>query len=76
MPMKIKEKVIDMPQFYSIRYSKFTDNQVVVDWWNTLHQPASISKFSSPNIDPSMMLPLFLMVFSFLFFYILSPIKN
>ena len=41
-----------------------------VDWWNTLHQPASISKFSSPNIDPSMMLPLFLMVFSFLFFFI------
>ena len=41
-----------------------------VDWWNTLHQPASISKFSSPSIDPSMMLPLFLMVFSFLFFFI------
>ena len=41
-----------------------------VEWWNTLHQPASISKFSSPSIDPSMMLPLFLMVFSFLFFFI------
>ena len=41
-----------------------------VEWWNTLHQPASISKFSSPSIDPSMLLPLFLMVFSFLFFFI------
>ena len=41
-----------------------------VEWWNTLHQPASISKFSSPSIDPSMMLPLFLMVFSFLFFFL------
>ena len=29
-----------------------------VDWWNTLHQPASISKLSSPSIDPSMLRPL------------------
>ena len=41
-----------------------------VDWWNTLHQPASISKLSSPNIDPSMLWPLFFMVFCFLFFFI------
>ena len=32
-----------------------------VDWWNTLHQPASISKLSSPSIDPSMMRPLIIM---------------
>ncbi len=37
-----------------------------VDWWNTLHQPASISKLSSPSIDPSMMLPLFTMTAFFL----------
>ena len=24
-----------------------------VDWWNTLHQPASVSKLSSPSIDIS-----------------------
>lgn len=41
-----------------------------VDWWSTLHQPASISKFSSPSIDPSMLLPLFIMTFSFFFFFI------
>ena len=41
-----------------------------VDWWNTLHQPASISKFSSPSIDPSMLTPLFIMTFSFLFFFL------
>ena len=41
-----------------------------VDWWNTLHQPASISKFSSPNIASEMLWPLFLMVLSFLFFFI------
>ena len=35
-----------------------------VDWWNTLHQPASISKLSKPNIDPSMMTPLIIMTFA------------
>ena len=36
-----------------------------VDWWNTLHQPASISKLSSPSIDPSMLKPLFIMTVAF-----------
>jgi len=36
-----------------------------VDWWNTLHQPASISKLSSPSIDPSMMRPLIIMTIAF-----------
>ena len=34
-----------------------------VDWWNTLHQPASLSKFS-PSIDESMLIPLFIMAFA------------
>ena len=37
-----------------------------VDWWNTLHQPASISKLSAPSIDPSMLKPLIIMLFSFI----------
>ena len=36
-----------------------------VDWWNTLHQPASISKLSSSSIDPSMMRPLIIMTIAF-----------
>lgn len=36
-----------------------------VDWWNTLHQPASISKLSSPSIDPSMLIPLVIMTLAF-----------
>ena len=36
-----------------------------VDWWNTLHQPASISKLSSPSIDPSMLWPLLIMTIAF-----------
>ena len=37
-----------------------------VDWWNTLHQPATVSKLSKPNIDPSMMTPLIIMTFAFM----------
>jgi heme exporter protein C len=32
-----------------------------VDWWSTLHQPASITRFAAPAIDPSMLRPLFVM---------------
>ena len=32
-----------------------------VDWWNTLHQTASISKLSAPSIDMSMLQPLLMM---------------
>ncbi len=32
-----------------------------VDWWNTLHQPASISRFARPALDPSIMTPLLVM---------------
>ena len=36
-----------------------------VDWWNTLHQPASISKLSSPSIDIGMLIPLIIMTLAF-----------
>lgn len=44
-----------------------------VDWWNTLHQPASLTKFGAPSIDSMMLIPLLLMAFglTFLFFSIL-----
>ena len=38
-----------------------------VEWWNTLHQPASISKLSSPSIDISMLIPLIIMTLAFVF---------
>jgi heme exporter protein C len=41
-----------------------------VDWWNTLHQPASVMKLGGPSIDPSMLLPLLLMAVGFTFFFI------
>lgn len=41
-----------------------------VDWWNTLHQPASVVKMSGPAIDPSMLWPLLLMAAGYTFFFI------
>ena len=37
-----------------------------VDWWNTLHQPASISKLSAPSIDSSMLSSLIIMTMEIL----------
>ncbi|MBA2655081.1 MAG: heme ABC transporter permease [Gammaproteobacteria bacterium] len=52
--------VVDLP---IIHYS--------VNWWNTLHQKASILKFNSPSIAPSMLYPLLAMILAFLLFYII-----
>ena len=32
-----------------------------VDWWNTLHQPASVMRMGGPTIHPSMLWPLLVM---------------
>lgn len=42
-----------------------------VEWWNTLHQPATISKLDKPSMHISMLRPLLLMVagFQLLYFY-------
>jgi heme exporter protein C len=36
-----------------------------VDWWNTLHQPASVFRMGGPTIDPSILMPLFVMAVAF-----------
>ena len=50
-----------------------------VEWWNTLHQPASIIRFDGPSISQEMLLPLVIMLLGFLFmsiFIILINIKT
>ena len=44
-----------------------------VDWWNTLHQPASILRLGGPTIDKSFLVPLLIMIlgYTFLFFWLL-----
>lgn len=51
--------VIDIP---IIHYS--------VDWWNTLHQGATVLKFSKPSIVPSMLYPLLAMLIGFFCYFI------
>jgi len=40
-----------------------------VEWWHTLHQPASITKLDTPSIHVSMLIPLLLMVAGFQLMY-------
>ena len=42
-----------------------------VDWWNTLHQPASISILSKSSIHISMLFPLLIMTAAFALFSLL-----
>ena len=36
-----------------------------VDWWNTLHQPASVLRMGGPTIHPSILTPLLVMALGF-----------
>src|SRR6185312_2860994 len=40
-----------------------------VDWWNTLHQPASVIRMGGPTIDISMLLPLLVMAVGFMLLF-------
>src|SRR5258708_5159628 len=42
-----------------------------VDWWNTLHQPASIARLDAPAIPPPLLLPLLSIAAPFLLLFIL-----
>ncbi len=41
-----------------------------VDWWNTLHQPASVSRLDVPAIDPSILTPLLIMSAAFTAYFV------
>ena len=45
-----------------------------VDWWNTLHQPASVVRLDGPTIHPDMLWPLLIMVFAFKMFLVVTLI--
>ncbi|MFZ5493334.1 MAG: heme ABC transporter permease [Pseudomonadota bacterium] len=40
-----------------------------VDWWNTLHQPASLTRMDGPAIHPAMLTPLLLMIAGFTVYF-------
>ena len=41
-----------------------------VDWWNTLHQPASVMRIGGPRIDISMLAPLLIMASGFTLLFV------
>ena len=41
-----------------------------VDWWNTLHQPASVLRIGGPSIHSSILTPLLVMAAGFMFAFI------
>jgi heme exporter protein C len=57
--------VLALVGFVNIPIIKFS-----VDWWNTLHQPASITRLDAPAIDPAMLTPLLLMALAFTFYFV------
>ncbi|MBW7851811.1 MAG: heme ABC transporter permease [Rhodospirillales bacterium] len=57
--------ILALAGFVNVPIIKFS-----VDWWNTLHQPASVVKMGGPAIDPSMLAPLLLMGVGFTTFFV------
>jgi heme exporter protein C len=56
--------ILALVGFVNVPIIKFS-----VDWWNTLHQPASVIKMSGPSIDASMLWPLLIMALAFKLYF-------
>jgi heme exporter protein C len=41
-----------------------------VDWWNTLHQPASVLRLGGPTIHPDLLTPLMILAFAFALMFV------
>jgi heme exporter protein C len=57
--------ILALVGFVNVPIIKFS-----VDWWNTLHQPASVFRAGGPTIAPAMLLPLLLMAAGFTAFFV------
>ena len=50
-----------------------------VDWWNTLHQPASVFRGGGPTIHPTFLMPLLIMASAFTLLFaalLLAAMRN
>ncbi|CAD7850662.1 MAG: Cytochrome c-type biogenesis protein CcmC, putative heme lyase for CcmE [Olavius algarvensis Gamma 3 endosymbiont] len=43
-----------------------------VEWWHSLHQGASLTKFDKPSMPPSMYVPILIMALAFQIYYVLA----
>jgi heme exporter protein C len=57
--------VITLVGFINIPIIKFS-----VEWWNTLHQPASVLRLDGPTIHPSLLVPLLVMAVGFTLLFV------
>jgi len=57
--------VLALVGFINVPIIKFS-----VDWWNTLHQPASVMRLGGPTIDPSILMPLLVMAVAFTLMFV------
>jgi heme exporter protein C len=58
-------RIVALAGFINVPIVKFS-----VDWWNSLHQPASVFRMGGPTIDPSMLRPLLVMGLAYLLLFI------
>jgi heme exporter protein C len=57
--------ILALVGFVNVPIIKFS-----VEWWNTLHQPASVVKVGGPSIHVSMLVPLLLMALGFTTYFV------
>jgi heme exporter protein C len=58
-------RIAALAGFINVPIVKFS-----VEWWNSLHQPASVMRMGGPTIDPSMLWPLIVMALAYLFLFV------
>ena len=58
-------RVVALVGFINVPIVKFS-----VDWWNSLHQPASVFRIDGPAIAPSMLWPLLVMGLAYTFLFL------
>lgn len=57
--------ILALVGFINVPIIKFS-----VEWWSTLHQPASVLRMDGPTIDASMLWPLLIMALGFKLYYV------
>ena len=63
--------ILTLVGFINIPIIKFS-----VDWWNTLHQPASVSRFDRPAMDAAFLYPLLIMALAYTLMFFTLHLMN
>jgi heme exporter protein C len=58
-------RIVAIAGFINIPIIKFS-----VEWWNSLHQPASVFRLGGPTIHPDLLWPLLIMGLAYLFLFV------